>query len=81
MLKKVGAAQLKGVNILIIDLWGPLNNIMPLIEDLGGGGGCTVTPLCPWTMCNEHRVSYHLVYHTNSAALWLSQIYSGEPNI
>ena len=29
---------------------GPLNKMIPLMEDPGGeGGGCTVTPLGPWT--------------------------------
>ena len=29
-----------------IDQWGPLNKMIPLMED---PGGCTVTPLGPWT--------------------------------
>ena len=41
--------NLYGVNILILDQWDPLNKMIPLMEDHGGGGGCTVTPLGPWT--------------------------------
>ena len=29
----------KGVNISIIDQWGPLDKMIPLMEDPGGGGG------------------------------------------
>ena len=46
--KRWGRPNLYGVNISIIDQWGPLNKIIPLIED--PGGGCTVTPLGPWTI-------------------------------
>ena len=47
--KRWGRPNLYGVNISIIDQWGPLNKMIPLIED-PGGGGCTVTPLGPWTI-------------------------------
>ena len=40
---------------MIIDQWGPLNKLIPLMEDPGGGGGGgTVTPLGPWTINNGH---------------------------
>ena len=48
--KRWGRPNLYGVNISIIDQWGPLNKMIPLMEDPGGGGGCTVTPLGPWTI-------------------------------
>ena len=38
-LKRWGRPNLYGVNISIIDQWGPLNKMIPLIEDPGGGGG------------------------------------------
>ena len=50
--KRWGRPNLYGVNISIIDQWGPLNKMIPLMEDPGGGGGCTVTPLGPWTICD-----------------------------
>ena len=37
--KRWGRPNLYGVNISIIDQWGPLNKMIPLIEDPGGGGG------------------------------------------
>ena len=36
--KRWGQPNLYGVNISIIDQWGPLNKIIPLMEDPGGGG-------------------------------------------
>ena len=35
--KRWGRPNLYGVNISIIDQWGPLNKMIPLIEDPGGG--------------------------------------------
>ena len=37
--KRWGRPNLYGVSISIIDQWGPLNKMIPLIEDPGGGGG------------------------------------------
>ena len=36
--KRWGRPNLYGVNISITDQWGPLNKIIPLMEDPGGGG-------------------------------------------
>ena len=47
--KRWGRPNLYGVKISIIDQWGPPNKMIPLMEDPGRGGGCTVTPLGPWT--------------------------------
>ena len=44
-----GGSNLKGVNILIIDQWGPLNKMIPLMEDPGGGGGGAERPWTEYT--------------------------------
>ena len=43
--KRWGRPNLYGVNISIIDQWGPLNKMIPLMEDPGGGGGGARWPL------------------------------------
>ena len=39
----------------IIDQWGALNKMIPLMED--PGGGCTVTPLGPWTILDIAKMA------------------------
>ena len=36
--KRRGQPNLSGVNISIIDQWGPPNKMIPLMKDPGGGG-------------------------------------------
>ena len=45
--KRWGRPNLYGVNISIIDQWGPLNKMIPLMEDPGGGGGVHGDPSGP----------------------------------
>ena len=55
--------------------WGPLNKMIPLIEDSGGGGGCTVTPLGPWTNISpefqQYFPNYRCDYFKNKRLLGL----------
>ena len=47
----------KGVNFLIIDQWGPMNKMIPLMEDPGGGGGVHGNPSGPMYCITYHTVT------------------------
>ena len=69
--KRWGRPNLYGVNISIIDQWGPLNKMIPLMEDPGGGGA-------RWPLCAHglHKIRYILDMITAYLLISLHVLYT-----